>query len=239
MNFPRISYLVLSLTIIIFTTSIIAQSDTTTQNTSLKKGSWSLQFRYNNKLGFESFKGGNISAKYHFTDKSALRFGVNLNSQNNSINAAFDTGSDKYQYLEDRDLNMINISIITDYVYYISTKNKFNLFLSGGTIFGVGYSKENRSNGSSIIDSTYNISDNKANSWSAGINLSFGVEWFVNHNFSIHGEYQTQLLYQYVHHTYTSSFPKRNLDSVLTGNSIQKSFSLSPANVLIGVSLYF
>ena len=83
MNYLKFNFLTLSILILIFSTTIFSQqADSSKQKDSpLHAGSWSMQFSYS-RLSFGSFKGGNISAKYHFTDKSALRFGVKLSFKN-------------------------------------------------------------------------------------------------------------------------------------------------------------
>jgi len=104
-------------------------------------------------LGFTSFKGGNISAKYHFTDNSALRFGVDINIENEKHNKnklnSFDTGI-KFQELK-RDI--INIGILTNYVYYFTAKNNVNPFISSGINFGISYSKNDVKNSFNHPDS--------------------------------------------------------------------------------------
>lgn len=240
MNYSRILCLVLSLTIIIFTTSIYAQSDSTNQQISpLHEGSWSLQFRYNNSLGFESFKGSNISAKYHFTDKSALRFGVNLDFKNINQERVNSINNDDHTRIQKQDLNRINIGITSDYVYYFTTKNSVNAFISSGAIIGVSYFKNNSKDLFDIApDSVSSIGYGKTNGWFAGAEFSFGVEWNISSNFSISGEYTTKFLYQYSKNSSTITRFGYN-DSVNYGEIVSKGFSIEQSNVLIGISLYF
>ncbi len=233
------------LIIFIFSISIKAQQpDSSKQKiTSLQKGSWSLQFAYNNYLGFDSFKGGNISAKYHFTENSALRFGVNLNLKTNKQNLSNntilnDTSSNSDLFFFDKKNDFINISIVTDYVFYITTKKHINLFLSGGVIFGIGYSKEDTKNAFGTLDSIDVIGDRKINTSNIGINFSIGAEWFMTPNFSIHGEYQTSAIYQYSKSNITAT-KFGNRGNIQLIETVDKSFGFSPGNLLVGVSLYF
>lgn len=207
--------------ILIFTIQTTAhEPDSTQQKVSpLQAGSWSIQFGYNNNLGFTSYKGGNISAKYHFTANSALRFGVNVFfgfANYNSIKPKpFNTGINSYKQKS----NIIDIGILTNYVYYFRAKNNINLFISSGTNFGILYFNQ-RFNGSG---------------WFAGVDFSVGVEWFVAEKFSILGEYETIFKYSYYKKKSISGY-----NSGVTGwEEIVKSFTVSPSNVLIGVSLYF
>jgi len=239
MNFFRIRCLVLSLIIIIFSTSISAQSDSTNQQTSpLHEGSWSMQFRYKN-LGFESFKGSNISAKYHFTDKSALRFGVNLDFKNINQDRFQSRNNDDLFRTQNQELNRINIGITSDYVYYFTTKNSVNAFISSGTTIGVSYYKDTAKNLFDISpDSVSSIGYNKTNGWFAGVEFSVGVEWSISPHFSISGEYTTNFLYQYSKNQSTVTRFGYN-DYVNYGEIVSKGFSIEQSNVLIGISLYF
>lgn len=45
---------------------------------SLLKGAWALQFQINNNFSVSSFQGSTLSAKRHFSNKKAMRFGVSL-----------------------------------------------------------------------------------------------------------------------------------------------------------------
>jgi len=210
--------------ILIFAIQTTAEERNSTQKkvSALQAGSWSIELGYNNSLDFTSFKGGNISAKYHFTANSALRFGVNVFfrfANYNSIKLKpFYTGINSYKQKNDS----IDIGIFTNYVYYIRAKNNINLFISSGTNFGIIY---------------FNHSS-KVSGWYAGVNFSVGVEWFVAENFSIHGEYETIFKYSYNKVKFTSRVFRRG-SRVNGGDEITKIFKISPSYILIGVSLYF
>jgi len=240
MNSFKFSLLTLTVIILIFTIQTTAQQpDSTQQNVSpLQAGSWSIQFGYNNNLGFTSFKGGNISAKYHFTDNSALRFGVNINIENEKDNknnlTQFNTGIN----FEELKRDIIDIGILTNYVYYFRAKNNVNPFISSGINFGISYSKSDSKNSFNHPDSIDNIASSKVNGWFAGVDFSVGVEWFVAENFSIHGEYETIFKYSYYKNKYTTTDFRRG-PGVTSGESTVKDFTVSPSNVLIGISLYF
>ena len=53
-------------------------TDSEKQN-SLVAGSWSLQFRITDNFQLSSFQGATISAKRHFSEGRAIRFGMSLN----------------------------------------------------------------------------------------------------------------------------------------------------------------
>lgn len=231
MNFSKFSYLVLSITIIILTTSISAQSDSTTnKTTSLKAGSWSLQFGYNDNLSFNSFKGGNISAKYHYTDKSALRFGVDINSFHVDQDGMERNPQTDSITISNGKMNQLNIGLTTDYLYYFSILKPVNLFISTGATVGIGFDNYTVLNTISGVDSVSSTKYRKINNWFVGAEFSIGVEWFVTKNFSLHGEFITDITYQY-------RKDRNNYSQYY--ESISKVIQLSPGRTLIGVSLYF
>jgi len=240
MNSFKFSFLTLTVIILIFTIQTTAQQpDSTHQNVSpLQAGSWSIQFGYNNKLGFNSFKGTNISAKYHYTNNSALRFGININFSNTKNNIVSPIDVNKLSISEITD-DRIAIGIVTDYIYYFSTKKDINLFISSGTNIGISYGKANAKNSFNNPDSIGVIRSNKANGWFGGVEFSVGVEWFVAENFSIHGEYITKFQYQYLKRKDTDTDFGSNSGGISYSEQTEKNFDIFPDNVLIGVSLYF
>jgi len=239
MNYLKFNFLTLSILILIFSTAIFSQqADSSKQKDSpLHAGSWSMQFSYS-RLSFGSFKGGNISAKYHFTDKSALRFGVDIYADNSTKDVQRNSAQSTYSGNQNLDNSFIDIGITTDYIYYFSTTKPVNFFISSGTTFGIGHSSNGANISSGIPDTLRAAARVKSNRWFVKANFSVGVEWLITSNFSIHGEYQTALMYQY-----TKTQESRN-ESVpdaqpTYSNSILKSFRFLPAGALIGVSLYF
>ena len=240
MKYFKFNYFIILVLTLSFPISMFAQQSdiSTKKNTSLKAGSWSLQFGYNNKLGFNSFNGTNISAKYHYTDNSALRFGINIDFANRKNNKVSTIDVNK-QSINENTMDLIDAGIVTDYIYYFSTKKDINLFISSGANIGISYGKSNAKNSFNNPDSIGSIASNKTNGWFGGVEFSVGVEWFVAENFSIHGEYITKFRYQYLKHKNTSTDFGSYSHGVSYSEQTEKNFYISPDNVLIGVSLYF
>jgi len=164
---------------------------------------------HKNKLAFQYESGFNFSGhsfipivmslKYHFTDKSALKFSVGLNPGERGFDMrhGFDPrhNNDTMYYnnrLDDRHGNIERLNFTLSYMLYPAPRKEINLFFGLGPRFGTGtqYFKypENVER-----DSAQSY---KNSSWSIGLSGIVGAEWFVTRSISLFTEYDVAAGYQ-------------------------------------------
>ena len=164
------------------------------EKNSLEKHSWSLQFAAGSNLSIQSFDGLMFSLKYHFTNKSAIRFGIGVLI--NSHNSVQQTPIGSVPLKNDNE----NISFVASYLIY-PKPGKFNFYFGIGPRFGYNHNLEQ---GINYDDSLNNKDINETRSWSVGLQFNFGLEWFPTKYFSLFAEYiaygtygKTNTIYKY------------------------------------------
>ena len=165
---------------------------------------------HKNKLAFQYESGFNftgksiipvvLSLKYHFTDKSALKFSVGFNPGERGFDMRhnFDFGrynNDTMNYngrFNDHHGNIERLNFTLDYLLYPAPKKEINLFFGLGPRFGTGtqYFKYPENAERDSAQSYRN------NSWSIGLNGLAGAEWFVTRSISLYTEYSISAGYQ-------------------------------------------
>jgi hypothetical protein len=162
--------------VFIFFFSLIVQNtfgQDSTQN-SLKQGKFALQFQLDGSFTLKPFQETSFSGKYHITDLSAIRAGIQIS---NSV--------DVESKINDKDTtkqSSFNIKINAQYIYYLSIVDDICLYTGSG----LSYGRDLYTNGGDYHD---------ADSWSIGLSGIIGMEWFVKNNISLSGEYSLALNY--------------------------------------------
>jgi hypothetical protein len=199
-------------------------TDSEIQN-SLAPGSWSLQFRITDNFQLSSFQGATISAKRHFSEGRALRFGISLSgSVTDKEYRTTDQSSDSTtsEVVIGADENQQYLRFDAQYLIYPSPMKKLNLFFGAGPLFELSRSEV------SIFD------QERVNKiWSIGLTTLLGVEWFATKRISILSEYASTLSYDFQSSESTHSDGKsKNVDEVQT-------LSFSYTSVKFGLSVYW
>jgi hypothetical protein len=143
------------------------------QNNSLRDGAWALQFAVDDNFMLESFQGATISAKHHYSDATALRYGLTLDFLSET-----DEGGD--------DENELSVALATQYLMYPTVdrgrNDRVHLFWGFGP--EVAFMRtENET--TEATDRT----------WRGAVTVLVGGEWFVHRRVSLTGEYSTSLFY--------------------------------------------
>jgi hypothetical protein len=192
---------------------------------SLVAGSWSLQFRITENFQLSSFQGATISAKRHFSDGRAIRFGISLSGtftgeEHRSIDETAD--STLVEYTTDENQQYVRFDV--QYMIYPSPTKKLNVFLGVGPLFELSRGE------------TTGLGQWRLNKiWRFGLSGVLGVEWFATTRISFISEYSSALTYDYLtaERTYTigDSDNFRNEDE-------RQSLSFSYTSIKFGLSLY-
>jgi hypothetical protein len=160
--------IIIALFLALFCTQAYAQDDVEDrpeQRNSLFGGSWSMQFKFMHDFMLTDFEGALISAKRHFTDKSALRFGLDLGFSKSWT---------------DPDTNTFAVGIAIQYIYYSSPNAPVNFYFGFGPMLEYDRFK---------TETEYYESYKYEREWSLGILGTWGVEWFATKNISFICEY--------------------------------------------------
>ncbi len=192
------------------------ESDTQSDETyHFRKGLWALQFRIDDNFMLSSFQGGTFSAKYHVSDKSAIRFGFSMSGQYESDKEDFVNGTvvesfEKY--------HQEALTFDLQYIHYPSA-NKAAMFFWG---LGPSLSGAHLSTLLPETSRTFRIG--------MGLTVTFGVEYIVSSHLGLMAEYGTLVQYvvDYQRSTSVEGVQKRHKDRVIVNTN----------NVKFGVSVY-
>src|SRR4030042_4236489 len=129
-------YLVLLFVIIFYSQMLFSQTSQDSLKNSLKKGSWSLQFQISQNFTLSSFQGSNLSAKKHFSSRSAIRFGIGLSgysaNEEQTINQENDNSLHKEYKLDNK---LIGVDLNCYFLYYPHPQRRINMYFGGGPLF--------------------------------------------------------------------------------------------------------
>jgi hypothetical protein len=205
---------------------------------SLVKGAWALQFQINNNFSLSSFQGSTLSAKRHYSNKKAIRFGVSLNGsfsdQDQSSEVPGMVGPKN-----ESDENSQSIGINTQYVFYPAPDKSVNFFFGAGPF--TQFLRSNRTSTTSSGFSTSTRTKTKGTTWAAGISGVLGVEWFATRSISFVAEYSSNLGYNSASQTDTAEQKTGTSGYTVTNELKRKSkgLQLSSGFVRFGLSVYF
>ena len=210
--------------IIILSSQLFAQEDTTARKHSLFKGAWALQFQVDgliNNIRLSDFQGTGISIKKHITNESAIRLGLSIGTT--IATADEDTySSDTTYQTRTTDDHRYNLTIRTQYLNYITSSSDVKVYLGIGPQINYQWSKREN-----------DWSNNWAKYYSIALGLSgaVGAEIFISNYISVHAESGTSVEYRWEKEKYTVSTGIREIK--------KKYFIFSPSSVKLGISLYF
>jgi hypothetical protein len=207
---------------------------------SLYDCSWSLQFQIMDKFILNSFQGTIISAKYHYSSNSALRFGIGINlSFSDDDSSPTDQNNTGTFNKNNSNSNQKGINFSGVYLFYPKPGSDINLYYGAGPFFSFSYSKSEYENSTLQENSTTSSTTfiGKTNSYSAGIYGILGVEWFATKSISFLAEYSVSVYYNH------SKISNSNKDSNSTNTSDNEisdnNYGCNPTSVRFGISIYF
>lgn len=193
---------------------------------SLYKGSKSLQFRIGGYLTLSNFDNLSFSGKKHYSDKSAIRFGLYVSgsiSHSQTSTQVTNTSSNNYDRQEFK-LNSL-------YIHYPNPEGIFKFYWGMGPSIGLYRTYSNGWNTSYGLE---RLKETETR-WSFGALGVLGAEWFADRRLSIHTEYNIFVYYSQWNRT------RRSIKGGDTTYYKTKSYSgnIEPENVNFGLSVYF
>lgn len=213
------------------------ESETSGPENSLRKGAWALQFEIKYLLDIEAFQGFAISGKRHLSDRRAVRLGMGIWLSSSSNDSRYSNPSQgapptTRERLED----FTKLDLTSQYILYPSTQKNMNLYLGAGPLirFVLDDSKAKLvSHDSTDILLDQDIS--RRYSWTLGLSIVLGVEWFAAKDISFHGEYRISSGYTWEKFRRSDYSPPNRSTTEFTENQL----FLRHDDVKLGVSLYF
>jgi hypothetical protein len=193
---------------------------------SLTAGSWALMFGISENFTLDPFTGGSLSVKRHFSDKSALRAGIDF-GVGSSENTAENTATTPVQQTRNNDHRAFQLEGL--YQRYTSPGRPINFYWGAGA-YG-GYSSRTRE---ALVDSTF--TRNETTSYSVGATGLLGVEFFAARAIGIHAEYRGNLGY-----SWSESVAKRERPGATPGDLRIDAYgwSFGGGYLRFGLSAYF
>ncbi len=199
---------------------------------SLYKGSKALQFSIASSLRLGSFQGVALSGKKQFSEKSAIRIGVDLYLSVADYDFNSVRGGQAPGYtIRSSVSNTESITFRIQYMRYYSLKEAIKAYWATGPLFRFGrYFFEERRND---VATDYTRRENI--DWAAGATGVLGVEWFASRNIGIHAEYFVTFDYAWERQKskYVSGIDITNVRDRTQG------VRLNTSDVKFGLSAYF
>lgn len=200
-------------------------------NCPLHEGSWALQFQVGENFSLSAFEGFGISTKRHYSDNSAVRYGVFLNGSIEKTDFGY-SGS----RTDNQNLEMESVNLTAVYLYYPNPENIIKFFYGAGPSITYSHRKniyEQKLNGELVR--TLERDETRSNQFGVGLQCVLGVEWFFSRNLSLHAEYSMDMEYGNEKTETTSLTEGASLNETTTNKDY---FHLNQGGVTLGLSIY-
>jgi len=238
----QLFHLVLLIVLILNSQFLSAQNSQDSIKNSLKKGSWSLQFRISSNFTLSTFDGSNLSAKKHLTSNSAIRFGIGLSGYTTDREGTTDLENRSNIFSEEQsDYESLLINLSCYYLYYPHPQRKINMYCGVGPLISFANfdDKINRQDLSQDTSSIETFTEENYQYYGVGVLGLIGVEWFLNQQISIHAEYGSSLLYGREEKEETRVSSVETYEEKYTKKSEENRITFRSNSVQFGVSVYF
>lgn len=203
-------------------------------------GSWSVQFQIADQINLEPFNGKAISLKYHLSEKSAIRLGLNLGLGSDDSDSEHsytyrDTLEDLSELESESSSQMAQLNLV--YMLYPNPDGKVKLFYGAGPLVMVSRTKSERESidttGDSMKESHW------GRSWALGLIGIFGAEWFATDAISFHAEYRAIARYMRTNSEVDRTSYNDSRASIITSDKESDDWDFDASKVTFGISLYF
>jgi hypothetical protein len=208
---------------------------------SLRPGSWSLQFGVLGDYQLSSFGGLMFSLKRHYSDRSAIRVGLDfrVTSRDTDYDRVSEYEDDLCHYGAEDDDCYTAFGVTAQYIFYPSPTKSANLFLGIGPSMSYSKKKSDSEYWDSCTEDS--IRDSRwidTYSLRSGIRGTLGFEWFVAENVGLLAQYGARLEYVYTKNE-SSSGRTTPTSREMSDKRISKEMVFSYDAVRVGLSIYF
>ncbi len=244
----KILLLVLAFTALTLTCQAQSQS---ADSSSLKCGTWALQFGIASNFTLTSFQGSTIGAKYQLSQNNAIRGGITINGNSSNGPGSFSGSigdSSAGTVSTSSSVKSANISFTIQYLWYMNPNGPVHLYAGLGPAISYYYNHNYSEN--PFLNNNGNSSGfwivEKYNSirtlWAAGGAAVIGVEWFACRWLSLHADYNELIQYQWGSSSLVRSYSaaaNSNYIPVNQSNSgTTKGWTLNSSAVSFGLNVY-
>lgn len=203
----------------------------------LRGGAWALQFQVD-LSGFGSSV--DLSAKRHFTDRSALGLAFSV-FRSSSERGFADAGDNGFQFFDGSDSDGTSFQISAPYFFYPCPRPGVNIFLAAGPFVGWSHSDETRASLSiAQSDTAITMAISESDRRSVGARTEVGFEWFFTRRLSLFSSHGVA-----VSHSQQDSETLEERQTTSSGlrtstrRSEESSISVSTTAAELGFSVYF
>jgi len=194
---------------------------------SLQKHKWAVQFAVNGDFSIGAIDGLMFSLKRHLSSKSALRFGIGFSGNaghSDDIDNGFSTTEKG---------NFENINLVCSYLYYFNPKGILNIYFGAGPRLSYQHSYRE----SPDYEFLYLTDYSKSNTWSAGVQATFGAECFPLKYLSFFAEYTAYGEFQ--RSTFSGNEYNESSNQVINKSGSTTGWRIEANTARLGISLYF
>ena len=225
----KILRLIFGFFVIFISCQLFGQPD----STKIPHKKYALQFLISSNFSLRSFQGSLISFKRNFSDKTALRVGIDLLGYSGNIEQKTYL-SPNDSTLRDRkiDQHEIDFGFTSQFIFY-PTKDNIEVFFGGGPIINYAHTKNNDD-----YRTPYGLSDRTEEVWSFGLSFPIGVEWHFRNNMSLSAEYGLLIFYRLQNEEVVIDSNNPDFNHQIDKED-RNAFFVSPSSVLFGLSVYF
>jgi len=223
------SYLKFSLTFLfaslIFVTASFSQSSSYLYSLD---GKFALQFQINRDFQLSDFQGSTLSGKYHFSTRDAVRLGITLELSDADAELSSNELDTVNVNTSNIDNSNFGITINTQYIRYIKGTDDIAFFIGGGPF--ITYSTTT-SNGEIREKDPVEKLKRSDDSYSLGVYLLLGIEWWFHKYMSLSAEYGMKFMYR--------SRESMVEQGVLRRETTDKYFRITANSINFGITVYF
>lgn len=206
---------------------------------SLKDGAWALQFQFGSAFSSRGYEDIVISGKYHLSDGTAIRIGIDLDGsvRFGNSNRYFPKG-DSLRDTNEFDYDRFGFDLLSEYILYSQPISNIHIFYGAGPLvkFYRDFRKDSYLN---YINGEYRTSERETvlNNWSFGVSAVLGAEWFATKRISLIAEYGAEFEYSYItRETKTSDSDEGEYSEF---KFHENAFDLDLKRVKMGIAIYF
>ena len=209
-------------------------------STSFRFQKLSMQYQIREILDLIEFQGSILSAKYHLSNKSAIRIGFDLGFGDANINNDVTHNlNDSLSHYDDSAHEHSKIGLSIYYLHYFNPHENVKFYAGGGPTFSFIITNDEaaKSYPAYVDDPLYlNEFNTERSTKIIGLQSVLGTEWFFNENMSLIAEYGFLFSYSFNRKDETRSAEQPGEYSM---NYKSDSFRFSSTRVKIGLSMYF
>lgn len=191
-------------------------------------GKFALQFQINSNFRLSDFQGSTLSGKYHFSARDAVRLGITLelsDADGEVSSNLIDTVSVNTSKINS---SSFGITVNTQYIRYIKGTDDISFFAGGGPFISYSTSTSNGELRQKDPVEKYKRTDD---SYSLGVDLLLGVEWWFHKYMSLSAEYGMKFMYR--------SRESMVEQGVLRRETTDNYFRITANSINFGITVYF